>query len=91
MLTSTRPLGVIKDYTLRVMLRNLKTMPLKSPMICGKHLFGVIQCSRGIGDYNLRAGHENILVKPFFHRNRVSFNCKIVITQMIPNKSVVDS
>ena len=37
----------------------------KSPMICGKHLFGVIQCSRGIGDYNLRAGHENILVKPF--------------------------
>ena len=33
-------------------------------MICGKHLFGVIQCSRGIGDFNLRA-HENIPVKPF--------------------------
>lgn len=42
----------------------------KSPMICGKHLFGVIQCSRGIGDFNLRA-HENIPLNRFFHRGLV--------------------
>jgi len=36
----------------------------KSPMIIGKRLFGITQCSRGIGDFTLVA-YDNVAVKPF--------------------------